>query len=103
MISTNRKLKIDSQLAALTVAESASRPSLARTLLTAWRAYGHRTATYHTELLLSIVYFTVLGPSGLLARLSGKQLLDLSSTPRTSYWLRRKPVDKSLAGMQRQY
>jgi hypothetical protein len=106
MISTNGKLTMPAQsltAAGAVAVAPATAASLPRTLWTAWKAYGHRIATYHTELLLSAVYFVVLGPSSLLARLSGKQLLDLARTPRASYWVPRKPVDSSLVGMRRQY
>jgi hypothetical protein len=73
------------------------------TLWTAWKAYSHRAATYQGELLLSAVYLLVLGPSGLIARLFGKQLLDLSTTPRASYWIPRKSAENSLAALQRQF
>src|SRR5438105_3291261 len=107
MISTNGKVIVQSQGVAAgggVPAGSATRDSsLLRTLWTAWKAYGHRIATYQTELLLSVVYFVVLGPSGWFARLSGKQLLDLTCTPRASYWIQRKPADNTVLGMQRQY
>lgn len=80
-----------------------STPSLPRTLWDAWKAYTHRVAAYHTAFLLSIVYFLVLGPSGLLARFMGRELLDLAATPRASYWLARPPEDKSISSLRRQY
>lgn len=106
MISTNDNLTFASQsVAAIGPAPTTppTSPSLPQTLWHAWKAYGHRTATYQTELLLSLVYFLVLGPCGLLAKVSGKTLMDLSGAGRDSYWLPRKPGDKTLAGMERQF
>src|SRR5437879_198620 len=77
---------------------------LPRVLWNAWREYGHRIATYQTELLLSLVYFLVLGPSGWFAGLSGKRLIGLGIVPKaSSYWIRRKAPDTSMLGMQRQF
>ena len=107
MISTNGKVTDHNQDLASdgrsSEVSAASADSLPRTLWKAWKAYGHRIARYQTELLLSLVYFLVLGPSGWIARASGKRLIDLTVTPRTTYWIARQPADKTLPGMQRQY
>jgi hypothetical protein len=81
----------------------APEPSLPRTLWRAWQAYGHRAAGYQTEILFSGVYFFVLAPSGWLARLFGRELLNLGQMSRASYWIARKPADTTLQGMQRQF
>jgi hypothetical protein len=78
-------------------------PGFGRVVWDAWRAYSHRAADYQAQVLLSLVYYLVLGPSVLLARLFGTRLLDLDRGQRPSYWIERKPLDKSLSAMERQF
>jgi hypothetical protein len=108
MLSTNGELlstptTLERSDAASTAVVAVLEPSLPRLLWAAWKAYTHRAAGYQTVLLMSAVYFLVLGPSAVVARLFGSQLLDLSTAPRASYWISRKPADKSVAGLQRQF
>lgn len=77
--------------------------SFGRTLWEAWKAYSHRAGGYQAEVLLSAVYFLVLGPSVMVARLTGSKLLDLSFEKRQSYWIKRQPAEKTLAAMERQF
>jgi hypothetical protein len=83
--------------------EPDSEPGLARVLWDAWKAYSHRASGYQTTLLLSAIYFLVLGPSALVARLFGTKLLDLDSRPRSSDWIERKPAEITLAALERQF
>ncbi len=57
-----------------------------------------------TFFILAVVYFLVLFPLGLLARLFGKEFLALKSNPKdATYWIRReKPAGEKSAG-ERQY
>jgi hypothetical protein len=105
MISTNGKVHTSARPAEgeAHVHRVSTQPSWPRTLWTAWNAYSHRAAGYQGELLLSVVYMLVLGPSGLVARLLGQKLMDLSTSRRASYWIARRPAEKSLTALQRQF
>ncbi len=78
-------------------------PSMPRLLWDAWKAYAHRAGRYQAQVLLTIVYYVVLGPSAYASRLGGNTLLDLSTAPRPSYWIDRRPAEKSLRAMERQF
>ena len=78
-------------------------PSLARVVWDAWRAYTHRAGAYQAQVLLSAVYYVVLGPSVLVARLCRARLLDTDRGQRGSYWIERKPLDKTLSALERQF
>ena len=78
-------------------------PGLGRVIWDAWRAYTHRAGGYQAQVLLSAVYYLVLGPSVLAARAFGTRLLDLDRGRRASYWIERKPLGKSLAELERQF
>jgi hypothetical protein len=81
----------------------AREPTLPRVLWDAWKAYSHRASGYQANLLLSGVYFLVVGPIALVARLAGTKLLDLDPRPRSSYWIERKPAENTLGAMERQF
>ena len=78
-------------------------PGLPRVLWDAWKAYAHRAGGYQAQVLLTIVYYLVLGPSAFVARLGGNTLMDLSTKPRPSYWIERRPSEKSLQALGRQF
>ena len=82
---------------------SPPQPGIGRVIWDAWRDYTHRAGGYQAQVLLSAVYYLVLGPSVLVARLFGTRLLDLDRRPRASYWIERKPLDKSLSALERQF
>lgn len=70
----------------------------------AWHPYSARAAEYQSELLLTIVYYALLGPSALVARLFGTRLLDLRSDARRwSGWIRREPLPKTISWLERQF
>jgi hypothetical protein len=69
-----------------------------------WQAYAHRAGSYQTRVLLTGLYAVMLGPAGLLSRLFGERLLDL--TPRsgsTSTWLVRPKPEATLGALRRQF
>jgi hypothetical protein len=80
-----------------------SEPSFPRLLWDAWNAYAHRAAAYQAEILLSAIYFLVLGPTIVGTRLLGVRLLDLDTRPRRSYWIERAAAEKSVAALERQF
>ena len=67
-----------------------------------WKAYAHRAATYQTAVLLTLVYFVILGPFATLGRLFGAKLMDLSPTGGSTWTVRPDP-DKTLSGLHRQF
>ena len=82
---------------------SPPQPGLGRVIWDAWRAYTHRAGGYQAQVLLSAVYYLVLGPSVLAARLFGARLLDLDRGRRDSYWIERKPLENSISALERQF
>lgn len=83
--------------------EPVPEPGFWRTLWTAWKAYSKRGGGYQSQVLLSLVYFLVLGPSALVSRLFGNRLLDLGAKKRPTYWIERPPADTSLSALERQF
>jgi hypothetical protein len=71
-------------------------------VLEVWKAYAHRSASYQTGVLLTLVYFVILGPFATLGRVFGAKLMDLSPHG-GSTWLERPNDDKTLIGLRRQF
>ncbi|MBL8154887.1 MAG: hypothetical protein JNM70_11950 [Anaerolineae bacterium] len=53
------------------------------------------------RVIVTVFYFTILVPFGLLSRL-GKDPLRLAPTPEASHWVERHPVSGDLESAQRQ-
>jgi hypothetical protein len=70
--------------------------------LEVWKAYAHRAGGYQTRVLLTLVYWIVLGPAAFIARLFGAHLMDVSSTGGTT-WVTRPASEKSLSALRRQF
>ena len=84
-------------------AAHARQPSWWRLLWDGWTAYAKRAGGYQGQVLLTIVYYVVLGPSAIVSRLTGNRLLDLDARPRGSYWVERKPEPSTLTTLGRQF
>jgi hypothetical protein len=74
-----------------------------RLLWQGWTEYVQRAARYQSAVFLNVLYFGVLGPSVVLARLFGVRLLDLDTRTRATYWQRRKPTAKTLDDLARHF
>ena len=84
-------------------AEDAPTSSLGRVAAHAWTAYAARAGRYQSEVLLTLVYYVVFGPSVLAARLTGKRLLPYVEGPASTYWVQRPAADTRLVAHTRQF
>lgn len=75
---------------------------LGRVIWRGWRAYNDLAASYQRTMLLSVIYLIVLGPSGVVARLAGQQLMR-SSRSGPSTWTPRPKADTTLSALRRQF
>ncbi len=55
-----------------------------------WMEMAHALGWFNTRLLLTVVYFTVMTPTGALMRLLGRDPLDRRLRDRPSYWVKRQ-------------
>tara|TARA_Y100001936_G_C15979961_1_gene616109 strand:- start:570 stop:947 length:378 start_codon:yes stop_codon:yes gene_type:complete len=65
-----------------------------------WIKFGEILGKMIAPLVLSIVYFIVITPIGLLLRIFGKDLLGIKFLEKKSYWIKR---DKDLGSMKNQF
>jgi hypothetical protein len=71
--------------------------NLLRTLKQKWLFFAQKVGQVNTAILLSIVYFFVIGIMALVAKLLRKDLLNKKMKPtQTSYWLDRDSGEQTL-------
>lgn len=67
-----------------------------------WRELSQKAADVQARVLLTVFYFTLMLPFGLVFGLL-KDPLRIKQRPHGSYWVERKPVSDKLADAQRQF
>jgi saxitoxin biosynthesis operon SxtJ-like protein len=69
------------------------RPQLLRSLNRMWMALGRLLHKIVSPLVMGIIFFATVTPTGWIMRLRGKDLLSLKLRPdQKSYWIRRDPA-----------
>src|SRR5215213_8340264 len=66
-----------------------------------WRELSQKAADFQARIILTIFYFTVMLPFGVVFGLV-KDPLRIKSRPSGSYWMERKPSSDTLADAKRQ-
>ena len=66
----------------------------------AWMKLGEMLGKIIAPIVMSLIFFTVITPIGLLTRLTGKDLLKLKFSKKNSYWIKR---NKTLGSMKMQF
>jgi hypothetical protein len=67
-----------------------------------WRALSQKAADMQARVLLTVFYFTVMVPFGLVFGVL-KDPLRIKSRPTGTFWVDRKPSSESLADAKRQF
>jgi len=67
-----------------------------------WRELSQKAADTMARVLLTVFYFTVMLPFGIVFGLM-KDPLRIKQRPTGSYWMERKPTSETLADAQRQF
>jgi hypothetical protein len=62
--------------------------------------FGEMLGKIIAPIIMSLIFFTVITPIGLLTRLTGKDLLKLKFSKKNSYWIKR---NKTLGSMKMQF
>jgi hypothetical protein len=79
-------------------------PSILRPLNKAWMTLAVLLGWVMTRVILSLLFYIVITPISLIARISGKHFLDIKiDKSRASYWEKRKNVPLSPADYERQF
>jgi hypothetical protein len=89
---------------ALLIAAGALMPRGLKRVYLAWMALAVLLGFIVSNVLLTLFFFLVITPVGLLARLCGKDFLALKRDPQSAtYWIRREPATRSKADHERQF
>ncbi|MBF0267884.1 MAG: hypothetical protein HQL44_04785 [Alphaproteobacteria bacterium] len=91
-------------LAALFLAVSLIRPSLLKPLNRVWFLFGLLLHKIVSPLIMGLLFFVTVTPTGIIMRALGKDPLRLKRDPNAaSYWIMRDPPGPDAGGMTRQF
>jgi len=65
-----------------------------------WVQFGEILGKIIAPIVMLIIYFVILTPLGIIIRLFGKDLLNINSCEKNSYWIKR---NKDLGSMKKQF
>lgn len=81
-----------------------ARPQLLRPLNRVWLALGRLLHKIVSPLVMGVIFFATVTPTGWIMRLRGKDLLSLRRRPdQKSYWIRREPAGPESETMRNQF
>ena len=79
-------------------------PIILKPLNKIWMTLALIIGWFMSRVILIILFYLVLTPVGLIAKLSGKHFLDLKlDKERSSYWIKRKRTSSSKINLERQF
>ncbi|MBF0353800.1 MAG: hypothetical protein HQL43_00995 [Alphaproteobacteria bacterium] len=91
-------------LAALFLAVSLIRPALLKPLNRVWFLFGLLLHKIVSPLIMGLLFFLTVAPTGLIMRALGKDMLRLKRDPEAaSYWILRDPPGPEAGSMTRQF
>jgi hypothetical protein len=68
-----------------------------------WMGTAQGLGRFNTQILLAIVYFLIMTPTGVIMRLLGRDPLQRQLRDGTSYWVKRLPQPDPKGSMERQF
>jgi hypothetical protein len=68
-----------------------------------WLRFARMLGKANALVLLTVVYFLIIGPGAILLKLFRKDLLDRRMEERTSYWHDKDPVDQDVDRSKHQF
>ena len=73
-----------------------------RTLWSRWKRFAQKVGDFQARLILTVIYFLILGPFGLVVSLL-RDPLRVKHAPEASIWFRREPENVGLESAKRQF
>ncbi len=68
-----------------------------------WMSMAEALGWFNTRVLLGVVYFVVMTPTGIVMRLMGRDPLDRRLGDRASYWVQRRRHPNPRGSMERRF
>ena len=91
-------------IAGLFVAVAFLKPDILQPLNNLWTKFGLLLHKIVSPLIMGLIFFTTVVPTGLIVRLLGKDLLGLKLHPeQASYWIERNPPGPAPETMKNQF
>jgi hypothetical protein len=82
----------------------AAQPRVLKWIYIAWMSLAFVLGFVMAHVILTLFFFLVITPTGLIARLTGKDFLSLKlDRAASSYWIPREPKPKTPADYERQF
>ena len=78
-------------------------PTLLGPVHTVWMKVADALGWFNTRVLLGLVYFVVMTPTGIVMRLMGRDPLDRRLGDRASYWVERRHSSNPKASMEHRF
>jgi hypothetical protein len=79
-------------------------PALLRPLNKGWMIFSVLLGWVMTRVILSVLYYIILTPIGIIAKISGKKFLELKiDKSKESYWEKRVKTELNTADYERQF
>lgn len=79
-------------------------PNLLKPVYKVWMKIAHAIGWFNTRVLLTLIYYVIFTPIGLLARAIGKDLLNTKLEPEaTTYWIPREKKEVPPEDYERQF
>ncbi len=68
-----------------------------------WKKFAHALGVFNTKVILTLLYFLVIGVAAVFAKIFGKDLLDRKFTGADSLWKIKEPLLPNLEEARRQF
>ena len=79
-------------------------PSILRTIYKAWMALAIVMNFIMTRVIMAVIFYLIVTPTGLIASLTGKKFLDMKiDKSAKSYWIVREKTSKLKSDYERQF
>tara|TARA_B100000700_G_scaffold313813_1_gene399407 strand:- start:571 stop:963 length:393 start_codon:yes stop_codon:yes gene_type:complete len=62
----------------------------------AWFKFGITLGKFVSPLVMGIIFFLVITPTGILLKLFGKDILNLKKNDNKSYWIKKEKINSSM-------
>ena len=68
-----------------------------------WKAFAHKLGVLNTKIILTILYFIVIGTAAMIAKILRRDLLDRRLCDEDSFWKARESLPVNLENARRQF
>ncbi len=74
-----------------------------RVIWNGWKKFAHALGVFNTKVILTILYFTIIGFAGLIVKLTRRDLLDRRFDEKGTLWKTHEDIVPDLEHAKRQF